>query len=265
MRTRHGYWWIHVSMCCVFQSEDVVAVKSTGLQSTGNTGEYVVLRKCPAESAARLRVSEKHFVADHALLLAQRFGRGPCLDNSTLAKCWASRNVWEHHYSNWSGSSFLQIIYLGFRHSTTQSWLRTIGDQAGQLSTVCWNIWTCRGQTCNGASAHIQGWWTKSHGLDTSSQRTWRSLRCRISFPQLFFLSGNLEEPVHLDGSQHTQEAHQPSSINQHGPAFQDWCQHLGVITDAGNAVEGIKAGRTRSRHGSDWLTPKRDEHEKGA
>ena len=69
--------------CCVFQSEDVVAVKSTGLQSTGNTGEYVVLRKCPAESAARLRVSEKHFVADHALLLAQRFGRGPCLDNST--------------------------------------------------------------------------------------------------------------------------------------------------------------------------------------
>ena len=70
-------------MRCVFQSEDVVAVKSTGLQSTGNTGEYVVLRKCPAESAARLRVSEKHFVADHALLLAQRFGRGPCLDNST--------------------------------------------------------------------------------------------------------------------------------------------------------------------------------------
>ena len=65
-------------------------------------------------------------------------------------------------------------------------------------------------------------------------------------------VSGNLEEPVHLDGSQHTQEAHQPSSINQHGPAFQDWCQHLGVITDAGNAVEGIKAGTKRSRHGSD-------------
>ncbi|CAL1169564.1 unnamed protein product, partial [Cladocopium goreaui] len=52
-----------------FRPEDVVAVKSTGLQSTGNTGEYVVLRKCPAESAARLRVSEKHFVADHALMM----------------------------------------------------------------------------------------------------------------------------------------------------------------------------------------------------
>ncbi|CAL1133945.1 unnamed protein product [Cladocopium goreaui] len=52
-----------------FCPEDVVAVKSTGLQSTGNTGEYVVLRKCPAESAARLRVSEKHFVADHALMM----------------------------------------------------------------------------------------------------------------------------------------------------------------------------------------------------
>ena len=109
MRTRHAYWWIHASMRCVFQSEDVLAVKSTGLQSTGNNGEYVVLRKCPAESAARLRVSEKHFVADHALFLAQRFGRGPCLGKSTLAKCWASRNVWEHHYSNWSGSSLQQI------------------------------------------------------------------------------------------------------------------------------------------------------------
>ena len=187
MRTRHAYWWIHASMRCVFQSEDVVAVKSTGLQSTGNTGEYVVLRKCPAESAARLRVSEKHFVADHALLLAQRFGRGSCLCNSTLAKCWAPRYVWEHQYSNWSGSSLQQITNLGFRHLTTQSWLRTIGDQAGQLNTGCWNIWTCRGQTCNGADAHVQGWWTKSHGLDTASQRTWRSLRCQMSIPQLFF------------------------------------------------------------------------------
>ena len=57
--------------------EDVVAVKSTG-----NAGEYAVLRKCPAESAARLRVLEKHFVVDHA----QRFGRGSCLGNPELAK-----------------------------------------------------------------------------------------------------------------------------------------------------------------------------------
>ncbi|CAL1169556.1 unnamed protein product [Cladocopium goreaui] len=52
-----------------FRPEDVVAVKSTGRKIPGNTGEYVVLRKCPAESAARLRVSEKHFVADHALMM----------------------------------------------------------------------------------------------------------------------------------------------------------------------------------------------------
>ena len=61
----------------MFHSEDVIAAKKTGI---GNSGDYVVLRKCPAESAARLRVSEKQFVLDHAVLLAQRFGRGSCLD-----------------------------------------------------------------------------------------------------------------------------------------------------------------------------------------
>ena len=61
--------------------EDVVAIKSTD-----NAGEYAVLRKCPAESAARLRVLEKHLVVDHALFLAQRFGRGSCLGNPELAK-----------------------------------------------------------------------------------------------------------------------------------------------------------------------------------
>ena len=44
-----------------------------------------------------------------------------------------------------------------------------------------------------------------------------------------------------------------------HGPAFQDWCQHLGVLTDAGNAVEGIKAGARRLR--DDRLMSKRGEH----
>eukprot|EP00435_Cladocopium_sp_Y103_P052372 s1826_g16.t1 len=48
---------------------DVVAVKRTG-EGTGKSGEYAVLRKCPAECAARLRVSEKQFVHDHAVLLA---------------------------------------------------------------------------------------------------------------------------------------------------------------------------------------------------
>ena len=67
-------WWIHMSMRV---PEDVVAVKSTG-----NAGEYAVLRKCPAESAARLRVLEKHFVVDHA----QRFGRGSCLGKSWIGQ-----------------------------------------------------------------------------------------------------------------------------------------------------------------------------------
>ena len=49
---------------------------------------------------------------------------------------------------------------------------------------------------------------------------------------------------------QHAQEAHQPSI--QHGMAFQDWCEHLGVVTDAGTAVEGIQAGTKRSPHGCD-------------
>ena len=52
-----------------------------------------------------------------------------------------------------------------------------------------------------------------------------------------------------------------PSTIYQpkHGPAFQDWCEHLGVITDAGNAVEGIKAVARRLR--DDRLMLKRGEH----
>ena len=41
--------------------------------------------KCPAESAARLRVSEKQFVLDHAVLLVQPFGCGSCLDYIVLA------------------------------------------------------------------------------------------------------------------------------------------------------------------------------------
>ena len=79
-------------------SEDVIAEK------IGKCGEYVVLRNCPAKSAARLRVLEKHFVLDHALLLAQRFGCGSCCIawiSSSLAKHWGrttSRNVWEHQY-----------------------------------------------------------------------------------------------------------------------------------------------------------------------
>jgi hypothetical protein len=81
--------------------EDVVAVKSTG-----NAGEYAVLRKCPAESAARLRVLEKHFVVDHA----QRFGRGSCLGNPELAKILGttSRTVGKQ-YRNWPGSNLRQI------------------------------------------------------------------------------------------------------------------------------------------------------------
>lgn len=73
-------------MRCVFHLEDVVAAKSTG-----NAGEYAVLRKCPGESAARLRVSEKHFVVDHAVFLAQH------LDVRTTPS-----NVREHKYRDWS-------------------------------------------------------------------------------------------------------------------------------------------------------------------
>jgi hypothetical protein len=69
-----------MSMHGVFQSEDVLAVKSVN-KSTGKPGEYAVLSKCPGKCAARLRLSEKEFVYDHAMFLAQRFGRGSCRGN----------------------------------------------------------------------------------------------------------------------------------------------------------------------------------------
>ena len=75
-----------MSMRCVFQSKDVIAFKSTH-KSTNETGEYAVLRQCPGECAARLRVSEKEFVQDHAQFLAQRFGRGSCFN------AWAMLNL----------------------------------------------------------------------------------------------------------------------------------------------------------------------------
>ena len=51
-----------------------------------------------------------------------------------------------------------------------------------------WNIWTCRGQTWNGAYTRVQGWWKRSSGLDTSNQRTWRSSGCRNCIPELVYL-----------------------------------------------------------------------------
>lgn len=53
---------------------------------------------------------------------------------------------------------------------------------------MCWNIWTCRGQTWHGAYTRVQGWWKRSSGLDTSNQRTWRSSGCRNCIPELVYL-----------------------------------------------------------------------------
>ncbi|CAL1160049.1 unnamed protein product [Cladocopium goreaui] len=51
-----------------FREEDVLAVKSVD-KSTGKHGEYAVLSKCPGKCAARLRLSEKEFVYDHAMMM----------------------------------------------------------------------------------------------------------------------------------------------------------------------------------------------------
>ena len=56
-------------VCCAFQLQDII----------DKTDGYAVLRRCPEECAAQLRVSEKHFVADHAQSLAQKIGYRSCL------------------------------------------------------------------------------------------------------------------------------------------------------------------------------------------
>eukprot|EP00435_Cladocopium_sp_Y103_P009446 s1655_g2.t1 len=49
-----------------FRAEDVVAV-----MSTEDSREYAVLRTCPAKCAARLRLSEKQLVKDHAMMMKE--------------------------------------------------------------------------------------------------------------------------------------------------------------------------------------------------
>jgi len=61
---------------CLHQSKDIIQKKDG----------YAVLRKCPAECAAQLRISEKNFVADHALSLEQR-GSGRVLPDD-LVEVW---------------------------------------------------------------------------------------------------------------------------------------------------------------------------------
>eukprot|EP00435_Cladocopium_sp_Y103_P063634 s205_g25.t1 len=78
---------------------DVVAVKRTD-ESIGKSGEYAVLRKCPEECAARLRVSEKEFVHDHAVMMKDEpwFGHLKPEDVKKLA-VWGKKT--QHTWSQW--------------------------------------------------------------------------------------------------------------------------------------------------------------------
>ena len=68
-------------VCCEFQLQDII----------DKTDGYAVLRRCPEECAAQLRVSEKHFVADHAQSLAQQIGYRSCLSAGLFSHGQASK------------------------------------------------------------------------------------------------------------------------------------------------------------------------------
>eukprot|EP00435_Cladocopium_sp_Y103_P046911 s917_g13.t1 len=53
------------------RAEDVIAVKST-CDGSGECRQYAVLSTCPSACSARLRMSEKQFVQEHAMMMKRR-------------------------------------------------------------------------------------------------------------------------------------------------------------------------------------------------
>ena len=93
-----------------------------------------------------------------------------------------------------------------------------------------------------------RNWWWRNN-----SSFWWFKPDLLVEFPFCMAFSGVLSNGF-IDPRFASPHPRNPSTVNQHGPAFQDWCKHLGVCTDAGNAVGGIKAGARRLvRRGYDW------------
>lgn len=86
----------------------VLRVEVQDIIARSGCGKYAVLRTCASTCKVRLRISEKHFVADHAESLAERFGYGSHSGQRTIQQ--KNRiNLTRNQKKRWSGCNLLVV------------------------------------------------------------------------------------------------------------------------------------------------------------
>lgn len=95
-------------VCLIYLRFPVLRVEVQDIIARSGCGKYAVLRTCSSTYAARLRISEKHFVADHAESLAERFGYGSHSEQRTIQQ--KNRiNLTRNQKKHWSGCNLLVV------------------------------------------------------------------------------------------------------------------------------------------------------------